>query len=116
MFEPTADDAEELLLPLRLALRWEMTSEGWIRFGELVDRLDAAWREANRATFTEAVRELVVFGPRRVVSLNSATLTCIPTPIRDRVVPLVHALEETAGHTQPEPGPGDNNSDRETRR
>jgi hypothetical protein len=104
--DETAQDAVDVLRDLVL---WEMTAQRWEHVAEILRRIDTALTAGDADELREAVAELELSGPVRILRIGSKTVTGIPQPVLDRRNTLVHAL--TAGRsderqTAPEDGRG----------
>ena len=92
----TVGDALDVARDLVL---WELGSEQWERVGVILDRIGAALATGDPGGFSDALVELELSAPGRIVRIGSRAGRGIPEPVLERRNTLVHALtrEHRAG-------------------
>jgi len=87
--DETVQDAVDVLRDLVL---WEMTSQRWAHVEEVLRRIGAALAARDGRELREAVAELEISGPVRMLRIGSKPAEGIPAPVLDRRNVLVHSL------------------------
>jgi hypothetical protein len=98
----TVGDALDVVQDLEL---WKLPPDGWERVTAILDRVAAALATRDLDSLADAVADLELSAPDRVLRIGSRVERGIPEPVLERRNTLVHALtrEHRAG---PEPGHG----------
>ncbi|MGK5685120.1 CATRA system-associated protein [Actinoplanes sp. URMC 104] len=87
--DETVRDAVDVLQDLVL---WEMSAQRWEHVEATLHRIERALADGDAAELREAVAELEVSGPVRILRIGTRTTTGIPPRTLDRRNALVHAL------------------------
>jgi CATRA-associated small protein len=97
----TVGDALDVLQDLVL---WELAPQRWAQVEQILDRIAQALGARDAEDLRDAIADLELSGPVRVLRIGSAGVGGIPEPVLDRRNSLVHALsqEQPAG---PAPAP-----------
>lgn len=93
--DPWAEIRAEAETALRYAMAWELTSEHWAEFAEIVEIAIAAHAADDVDAFAQAVGHLELVGPLRVGSRIGLDAPCEPPPgpVRERVDHLIRVLD-----------------------
>jgi hypothetical protein len=90
------DLSDEIVLDARDALdymaEWEMTTELWEQVAEVLRRIEKAFANDDRRALRDAVADLELCNPSRVVPIGAKPPTGIPQPLLERRNTLVHRL------------------------
>ena len=90
------DLSDEIVLDALDALdymaEWEMTTELWGQVAEVLRRIEKAFADNDRRALREAVVDLELCNPSRVVPIGAKPPTGIPQPLLERRNTLVHRL------------------------
>jgi hypothetical protein len=89
-------DAVDVLQDLVL---WEMSPRRWERVEEILRLIETALAARDTDALREAVSELEINGPPRILRIGSKEETKIPPPVFERRNTLVHTL--TSEHRDP---------------
>ncbi|MGW4461827.1 CATRA system-associated protein [Micromonospora sp. NPDC004704] len=105
-FEPVdAETVEDALDVLRDLVLWELTPERWARLQEILERVDEALTAGDGDSLREAITDLELNGPERIIWVGSAAVTGIQPKTLERQNELVHRLvdERSRQRTGAEP-------------
>ncbi|GIF23187.1 hypothetical protein BJ973_000457 [Actinoplanes tereljensis] len=102
----TVQDAVDVLQDLVL---WEMSTQRWEHVAAILGRIDAALGARDADELRQAVAELEISGPVRILRIGGKTVTGVPQPVLDLRNTLVHKLtperrnapEDDRGRQQP---------------
>jgi hypothetical protein len=109
-----AETVEDALAVLEDLLDWELAPPRWERAAGMLATISAALAADDPEALREAVADLELGGPTRILRIGSKTTTGIPDQILDLRNVLVHSLtERQAG---PKPGPDGAKEDTDGRR
>lgn len=103
------ETAGEASLALRLMLKeWRLTPEAWAEVAQVLDLLAAAVAAGNAAEVAELTGALDEWsGGRTVPRITEAGREPLPEPERERVVALVHALDQDSPPDGRQPAPAE---------
>ncbi|MFY1659699.1 CATRA system-associated protein [Micromonospora sp. WMMD1274] len=94
--DETAQDAVDVLQDLVL---WEMTAQRWEHIAEILRRIERAWDTGEAIELRDAITDLEINGPVRIMRIGSKTVTGIPKPVLDQRNTLVHKLTSETRNT-----------------
>jgi len=94
---------EELLDVLDDVQQWKLAPSRWERVDHILDTIVGAVAATDLATLLNAITELELAGPVRVLRIGAGEVVSIPESVRDRVNHLVHTLR--TGEESPPPPP-----------
>ena len=87
--DETIQDAVDVLQDLVL---WEMSPQRWEHIAGVLQRIDSALAGRDPAELREAVTELEISGPARMLRIGTKQTTGIPPQVLERRNALVHSL------------------------
>jgi len=95
----TIDDALEKLQDLVL---WQLAPQRWDQVDRILGRMAAAMAAGDEDEMREAVADLELSGPTRILRIGSASEDGIPEPVLERRNTLVYSLvPREAGRAEP---------------
>ena len=83
--------------------QWKLAPSRWERVDHILDTIVGAVAATDLATLLNAITELELAGPVRVLRIGAGEVVSIPESVRDRVNHLVHTLR--TGEESPPPPP-----------
>lgn len=106
-------EREEALGILRDALSWRLPNVRWEQVGQHLEVITEALARDDWPRFQDALYDMELSGPERVVPLRDVSPQPPPRRVRERINELVHRLEARAPLRTPETETADQEPDRD---
>ncbi|MFF5295257.1 CATRA system-associated protein [Paractinoplanes globisporus] len=87
-----AETVQDAVNALQDIVLWTLTPQRWEHVAALLERIDTAYATRDAGELRNAVAELELSGPVRIMRIGSTTATGVPQPVLDRRNTLVHSL------------------------
>lgn len=89
-----ADTVADALDVLAEVPAWRLSPQRWEQVHLILGRMDAAFAGNDAQDLRDAVTDLVLSGPKRILRIGSQARTGVPDHVLARRNPLVHALSK----------------------